>query len=38
MAGYFKNEELTSAGVVFTWTEDEVEKTLEFSATVEIKE
>lgn len=38
MAVYFRNEELTSAGVVFNWTEDEVEKTLEFSATVEMKE
>lgn len=29
---------LTSVTVKFIWTEDEEEKTLEFSATVEIKE
>ncbi|HNW82148.1 MAG TPA: hypothetical protein PKG52_04575 [bacterium] len=36
--GSFENETLTTATIVFTWTEDEVEKTLEFSAKVEIKE
>ncbi|HSW59336.1 MAG TPA: hypothetical protein VLJ60_00990 [bacterium] len=37
-AGYFKDENLTTAGIVFTWTVGEEEKTLEFSATVETKE
>lgn len=37
-AGYFKDENLTTAGIVFTWTEEEEKKTLEFSATVETKE
>lgn len=38
MSGYFNDETLTSATIVFTWTEDEVEKTLEFGAVVETKE
>lgn len=36
--GSFNDETLTSGTVKFTWTEDEEEKTLEFSAKVEIKE
>lgn len=36
--GSFDDDSLTSGIVKLTWTEDEVEKTLEFSATVEIKE
>lgn len=38
MIGYFNDDNLTSATIVFTWTEGTEEKTLEFSATVETKE
>lgn len=38
ISGHFNDESLTTATIVFTWTEDEEEKTLEFSAVVEIKE
>ena len=38
MSGHFKDENLTIAEIVFTWTEGTEEKTLEFSATVETKE
>ena len=36
--GSFEDASLEKAIIKFTWTEDEVEKTLEFNATVEIKE
>jgi|GEM_PF-2107685 len=38
ISGYFKDDNLNIAGIVFKWNEDEVEKTLEFGATVETKQ
>ncbi|MGI6394307.1 MAG: hypothetical protein ACOX2F_06210 [bacterium] len=37
MIGYFNDDNLTSATIVFTWTEETEEKILEFSAKVETK-
>ena len=36
--GSFEDASMEESNIKFTWTEDEVEKTLEFSAVVEIKE
>jgi len=38
ISGHFNDESLTTATITFIWTEDEVEKTLEFGATVETKQ
>lgn len=38
VGGSFEDASMEEAMIKFTWTEDEVEKTLEFTATVETKE